>query len=126
MRLQPLRSSGPRLHAGASPEVRRTARTDATGGVSMRERRPDDPSVRRWGPSAARDRRPVISHHPGASRRASHRLTPRADRTVTVAAAVVFSAVVATGAELVSDTIAVPSSPDRDGGVSSWPLIGAA
>ena len=73
-----------------------TTRTDATIGVPMRERPWDDlgggpagstPRGRRKAPAG---RRPVVSYHPGASRRASRRLTRRADMAVTVAGAFSF------------------------------------
>ena len=65
----------------------------------MRDRPRDDLDAGLGVPTPARGRlrgrtgrRPVVSHHPGASRTASHRLTRRADRAVTVTAGLLFSA----------------------------------
>jgi len=80
----------------------------------MRERPWDDlgggpagstpPRGRRKAPTG---RRPVVSYHPGASRRASRRLTLGADTAVTVAGGVLFSAAGAANAQIVSSTVRV-------------------
>jgi hypothetical protein len=60
--------------------------------------------------TAPAGRRPVVSHHPEASKRASRRLTGRANRAVTVAGGVLFSAAVAANAEVVSSMVRVANA----------------